>query len=88
MSRTRAKVLAVVLAHPRDPFWAYGIAREIGVEPGLVGRVLTGLEEDGYATSWWAGADADADGPRRHWYRLTPAAQGLSAELDSFLRSR
>lgn len=86
MTTNRAKVLGLVLARPAAPFWAYGVAKTIAVEPSLVGRVLAGLEEDGLAVSWWAGADAHADGPRRHWYRLTDSAQGLSAQVDAVLR--
>lgn len=85
MTLNRAAVLRFLLRHPEEATWSYQVARQTHVENGLVGRFLSQLEADGYATSWWAGRDRTADGPRRHWYQLTAAGRALRAEVLAFL---
>lgn len=85
MTLSRAAVLRYLLRRPDEPTWSYHASRQTLVENGLVGRVLTQLEVDGFATSWWAGPDGSDVGPRRHWYLLTPAGRALRAEVLAFL---
>jgi hypothetical protein len=88
MTTNRATVLAHLLGRSGEGFWSYDVSKNTGVETGLVGRILAGLEAEGYATSWWAGrdgSDGSADGPRRHWFRLTERAQDLGADVSAFL---
>lgn len=85
MTLNRAAVLRHLFRHPEQPTWSYHLSRQTHVENGLVGRILAQLEADGFATSWWAGPEGSDAGPRRHWFRLTPAAAHLRFEVLAFL---
>lgn len=85
MTLNRAAVIRCLLRQPEVPVWSYDVAKRTGVETGLVARILNGMEGDGYVGSWWASKDQTNQGPRRHWFYLTPEGRALRAEVLAFL---
>ncbi|MFI6031576.1 PadR family transcriptional regulator [Amycolatopsis magusensis] len=66
-----------VLLGPDDDLYGLKIAKAIDRPTGSVFPILARLEQFGWVTSKWETDDPGTRGPRRRFYRLSPA--GLTA---------
>ncbi len=76
MTPATLDVLEVLLG-PDDELYGLRIAKATGRPTGSVYPILARLEQRGWVQSEWEPTDAASRGPRRRFYRLSPA--GLAA---------
>jgi len=72
MTAATLSVLEVLLGS-NDELYGLKIARAVGRPTGSIYPILARLEQIGWVESEWESGDPASRGPRRRFYRLSPA---------------